>query len=221
MSSTAQGRRRYDSTGRRAQARVNRERILQTARELFVERGYARTSIADIAAAAGVSAPTVFAGFSSKVNLLKEAVETTLVGDTDPVPLHDRPAMQHVHDGPTAEDVLGRLAALIAERAPHVCPIYAAMDADADVDPAIATLARTLDEHRLTGAARLAETVTARLGDDDPELRDEIRDTIWTLNSPQLYQLLVTRRGWSVERYGNWIRRALLALSVREPPGGG
>ncbi len=213
MSSTAQGRRRYDSTGRRAQARATRDRILQTARALFVERGYARTSIADIATAAGVSAPTVFAGFSSKVNLMKEAVETALVGDADPVPLHERPSMRHVHDGPTAEDVLDRLAALIAERAPHVCPIYAAMDAAADADPEIATLARTLDEHRLAGATRLAATVTARLGDETPSRLAEVRDTIWTLNSPQLYQLLVTRRGWSLERYRDWIRRALLALA--------
>lgn len=213
MSSTAQGRRRYDSTGRRAQAQATRDRILGTARDLFVERGYARTSIAEIAAAAGVSAPTVFAGFSSKVNLLKEAVETTLVGDTDRVPLHDRPAMRHVHDGPTAEDVLGRLAALIADRAPHICPIYAVMDAAADADPAIAALAGALDEQRLAGAARLADTVAARLDERDPQRRDEIRDTIWTLNSPQLYQLLVTRRGWSVQRYEDWIRRALLALT--------
>lgn len=217
MSSTAQGRRRYDSSGRRAQALATRDRVLRTARELFVENGYARTSVADIAAAAGVSAPTVFARFSSKVNLLKEAVETALVGDPDPVPLHERPAMQHVHDGPTAGDVLTRLAALIAERAPHVCPIYAALDAAADADPTIAGLARTLDEHRLAGASRLADTVMARLGEDDPARRDEIRDTIWTLNAPQLYLLLVTRRGWSVEQYGDWIRRALLALSGPEP----
>lgn len=218
MSSTAQGRRSYDSTGRRAQARATRERILQTARELFVERGYTRTSIADIAAAAGVSAPTVFSGFSSKVNLLKEAVETTLVGDTDPVPLHERPAMKHVHEGPTVEDVLDRLAAFVADRAPHVCPIYAAMDAAADADAEIAALAHTLDEHRLAGASRLAATVAARLGEDDPARLDDIRDTIWALDSPQLYQLLVTRRGWSVERYRDWIRHALRAHIAGEEP---
>jgi AcrR family transcriptional regulator len=205
-------RRPYNAEGRRAQARATRERILETARALFIAQGYAGTSIAQVAAEAGVSAPTVFAGFTSKVNLLKEATETTLVGDADPVPLHDRPQMRHVHEGRTAEEVLGRLAALIAERAPHVQPIYAVVHAAADADPEIAALARTLDEQRLAGATRLAGIVVEKGG--DPDRQDEVRDTIWTLNSPLLYGLLVTQRGWSTERYGGWIRRALTALAL-------
>ena len=212
MSSTGQARRRYNADGRRAQARATRERILETARSLFVEQGYAGTSIAQIAAAAGVSTPTVFAGFRSKVNLLKEATETTLVGDAEPVPLAERPQMRHVHEGDTAREVLERLAELIAEAAPRVCPMFAVVLAAADADPEIAELARTLDRHRLTGAAQLAGTVGRRLGVDDPTRLAEIRDTIWTMNSPQLYGLLVVQRGWSPQRYGAWIARALVAL---------
>jgi AcrR family transcriptional regulator len=212
MSSTGQARRRYNADGRRAQARATRERILETARSLFVEQGYAGTSIAQVAAAAGVSTPTVFAGFRSKVNLLKEATETTLVGDAEPVPLAERPQMRHVHEGGTAREVLERLAALIAEAAPRVCPMYAVVVAAADADPEIAELARTLDRQRLTGATQLAGTVGRRLGVDDPARLAEIRDTIWTMNSPQLYGLLVVQRGWSPERYGAWIARALVAL---------
>jgi AcrR family transcriptional regulator len=212
MTSTGQARRRYNAEGRRAQARATRERILETARALFVEHGYAGTSVAQIAAAAGVSAPTVFAGFTSKVNLLKEATETTLVGDAGPVPLHERPSMRHVHDGATASEVLMRLADLIAELAPRVCPVFAVVLAAADADPEIARLARTLDEQRLAGATQLATTVMARLGDNDPERFAEVRDTIWTMNSPQLYGLLVVQRGWSPERYGAWIARTLTTL---------
>lgn len=214
MTAHEQGRRRYNADGRRAQAAATRRRVLDTARALFVAQGYGRTSIAQIAAAAGVSAPTVFAGFTSKVNLLKEAAETTLVGDAEPVPLHERPQMHHVHGGATAEEVLLRLAALIADRAPHVHPIYAVVHAAADADPEIAALARTLDEQRLTGAALLATTVLDRLGIDDPGRHAEVRDTIWTLNSPLLYGLLVTGRGWSTERYGRWVARALVALAA-------
>ena len=71
----------------------------------------------------------------------------------------------------------------------------------------------------LTGLAGAAPahgpgTVLARLGDDDPERLAEVRDTIWTLNSPLLYGLLVKQRGWSAERYGAWIARALTALAL-------
>jgi len=212
MSPPEQARRPYNAEGRRAQARATRERILETARTLFVARGYAAVSVADIAAAAGVSVPTVFAGFRSKANLLKEATETALVGDADPVPLHDRPAMRHVVQGSTARDVLHRLAALIAEGGPRVAPVYGVLHAAADADPEIARLAATLDAQRLEGATRLAQVVLDRLGDTDPDRLAEVRDTIWTLNSPLLFGLLVTQRGWSPERYGAWVARALTAL---------
>ena len=212
MPSPRQARRRYNAEGRRAQARATRERVLDTARRLFIAQGYAGTSIAQIAEGAGVSAPTVFAGFTSKANLLKEATETTIVGDDEPVPLADRPQMKHVHAGATAEEVLLRLADLIAEAAPRVCPIYAVVTAAADADPEIARLARMLDEQRLTGATRLAATVMQRLGDDDPDRLAEVRDTIWTMNSPWLYDMLVVQRGWSTPRYRDWIGRALVRL---------
>jgi AcrR family transcriptional regulator len=219
MSSTGQARRPYNAEGRRAQARATRERILETARTLFVERGYAPVSVADVAAAAGVSVPTVFAGFKSKANLLKEATETALVGDAETVPLHDRPPMRHVAEAPTAREVLERLAALIAEAAPRVAPMYAVLHAAADADPELARLADTLDEQRLAGATRLAGIVLDRLSDpaaerDRPDLDRlaQVRDTIWTLNSPLLYGLLVTQRGWSPQQYGAWVARALTAL---------
>ena len=214
MSPSGQVRRPYNAEGRRAQAQATRERIHETARTLFVAGGYAAVSVADVAAAAGVSVPTVFAGFRSKANLLKEATETALVGDADPVPMHDRPAMSHVVQGRTAREVLHRLAALIADGAPRVAPLYAVLHAAADADPEIARLAATLDAQRLEGATRLAEVVLDRLGDTEPDRLAEVRDTIWTLNSPLLFGLLVTQRGWSPERYGAWIARALTALVI-------
>lgn len=213
MPNAAQDRRPYESATRRAQATATRERILSSARTLFLAHGYAGTSVAAIAEGADVSAPTVFATFQSKANLLKVATETALVGDAEPVPLAERPEMQHVHAGETAEEVLHRLAGLIAERAPDVCPIASVVYAAADHDDRIAEVARTLDEHRLKGATALARTVLSKLGDTATERVTEVRDSIWTLNSPLLYRLLVVDRGWSVAQYGRWIERALLALA--------
>lgn len=214
MGRPEQARRRYDVTGRRAQAQETRERILTVARRLFLAHGFAATSIATIAAAAGVSAPTVFAGFRSKANLLKEVLETSLVGDAEAVPLAERPAMRHVHAGTTVAEVLGRFAELIAEAAPRVHAVYAVAHRAADTDPDVAAILRTLDDQRLTGAGYLAATVCQRLGTDDPHQLARVRDTIWTLNSPLLYGLLVHERGWPVERYRDWIARALVALTV-------
>lgn len=212
MTSTGQARRGYDASGRRAQAQATRERILDNARELFVTRGYAGTSIAQIAAASGVSAPTVFTGFKSKVNLLRAAVETALVGDDEPVPMAQRPAMRHVHTGATAQEVLSRYAALFVEIAPRACPIALVVYAAADADPEIAGLAAVLDEQRLRGSEAIARTVVDRL--DAPERLADIRDTVWTFNAPLLYGLLVDQRGWSIQRYVDFVRRGMLALAT-------
>jgi AcrR family transcriptional regulator len=203
----------YDTTGRRAQAEATRRRILDVARGLFIERGYAGTSVAQIAAAAGVSAPTVFAAFTSKVNLLKVAAETTIVGDADPVPLAERAEMRHVHAGATAGEVLDRLAELNAATAARAYPIFTVLHAAADAEPQIAELVRLIDAQRLTGATMLARTVLDRLGqDDDPVRLAEVRDIIWAFNSLSMYGMLVVQRGWTTARYCDWLRTALRAM---------
>jgi AcrR family transcriptional regulator len=207
--------RAYDATGRREQARATRARVLRTARELFIAEGYAATSMARIAKAAGVSTPTVFAAFSSKANLLKEAAETALVGDAEPVPLARRPQMRRVYEAPSAAEVIARLAEFAVEVTPQVHPIFAVVFAAADADPQIAELARTFDDQRFTGAGLLADALCRHLPDGAAR-RAELRDVIWSLTSLHLYGQLVVQRGWSARRYGDWMVRVLTATAF--PP---
>jgi AcrR family transcriptional regulator len=217
MTSAGQARRRYDVTGRQLQARRNRDRILAVARRLFAEQGYAGTSIAQIAAEAGVSAPTVFAGFTSKVNLLKEALDTAIAGDNEQVPLARRPVLRQVHEAGTAAEVFERLADAFVEVAERAYGMFAAVHGAADSDPQIARLERDVEAQRLAGAGQLAATVADRLGVTDPERIAYIRDAIWILGSPLQYGLLVRERGWSPRQYRDWMARALPAL-VPPPP---
>ncbi|PZF80635.1 TetR/AcrR family transcriptional regulator [Jiangella anatolica] len=203
--------RRYDATGRQAQAQVTRARILDAAQRLFLEQGYSATSVAQIAAAAGVSAPTVFAAYKSKVNLLKEAVDVAIVGDADAVPLAQRPVMRRVHEAATAAEMMGRYAEAVTEVGNRAVPIFMVAYRAADADPEIAGLVADLDRQRLAGAGMIADAVAARLGGLGTEDHAALRDTIWTMNSPQLYDLLVGQRGWPVSRYRDWIETTLLA----------
>jgi AcrR family transcriptional regulator len=209
MTTAGQGRRRYDARSRQNQARESRDRVLAVARRLFIEHGYAGTSVATIAAQSGVSVPTVFAGFRSKVNLLKEAVDTAIAGDTDDRPLRDRPVLQHIHEGRTFDEVVERMADAFAEVAERAYPIYAVLSAAADSDPQIAALLRELDRQRLVGAGLLAATIAERLGTTDV---DEIRDSLWVLQSPLQYGLIVRERGRPIGWYRDWMARALRAM---------
>src|SRR5690349_7439635 len=158
MTTTGQRRRRYDARSRQLQAQESRDRVLAAARRLFVEYGYAGTSIARIAQEAGVSAPTVFSGYRSKVKLLKVAVDTAIAGDNDDRPLRERPVLLRIHEAKTFAEVVVRMTDAFAEVAERAIPIYAVVHGAADSDPQIAALLLELDRQRLAGAGLLAAT---------------------------------------------------------------
>src|SRR5690349_1961481 len=62
--------RAYYSQKRTQQAQETRQRVLTAARRLFHERGYATTSLREIARAADVAVETLYAAFGSKRDLL-------------------------------------------------------------------------------------------------------------------------------------------------------
>ena len=209
MTTAGQPRRRYDARSRQQQARETRDRVLAVARRLFVTHGYAGTSVAMIAAEAGVSAPTVFAGFKSKVNLLKEAVDTAIAGDTEDRPLRDRPVLRRIHEAATFDEVVDRMADAFAEVAERSAAIYAVVHGAADADPQIAALLRELDRQRLAGAELLAATLADRRGGGDVA---ELRDALWVLMSPLQYTMIVRDRGRPPSWYRDWAARALRTL---------
>ena len=92
--------------------------IVDAARELFFSQGYGSAPIAAIARHAGVSPDTVYAGFGTKAGLAKQVIDVTLAGDTEQVPLPERPAAQAIRAEPDgrrclhiyAEDVAGWMA---------------------------------------------------------------------------------------------------------------
>src|SRR3984885_3706253 len=128
----------YRSQLRAEQAVATRELVLDAATRLFVERGYAATSIDAIAEAGGFARSTVFAGAGGKSWLLKPAYDRAIVGDDEPVPLLQRPAARKLFEmSDTAEIVVGhaRIVAEAAERASAICEaIHAAAGCDPEVD---------------------------------------------------------------------------------------
>src|SRR6266540_3499892 len=88
--------RQYHSARRREQAVETRLRILRAAHDLFVSEGYGRTTIAEVARAAGVAAETVYAAYRNKPTLLRQAWYATFRGDEEDIRLLDRPEIRAV-----------------------------------------------------------------------------------------------------------------------------
>lgn len=205
-------RRRYDASGRQAQARRTRREVVEVAGALFVEDGYAATKMTDIAAAAGVSVELIYAAFRTKANLLKTVFDITIAGDDEPVPLMERPALLAIRAETDPAEALSMYAAFVAESAPRAYPVHLVVLNAASTDDAVAALAHELDTQRLTGMTMFARQLhaTGRLAVS----QDTARDLLWTLNAPQVYDLLVAHRGWSMESYqrflaASWISQLL------------
>jgi AcrR family transcriptional regulator len=74
----------------RAAARETRRLVTDAAARLFVARGYAATSMRDIATAAEVADKTLYLIFGSKAELLRAVADQAVAGDDEPVPVAER-----------------------------------------------------------------------------------------------------------------------------------
>src|SRR5215469_11161888 len=187
-------RRRYDSSGRQERARQTRDQIVDIARELFLSGGYGDTTVAAIAARARVSVETIYKSFGGKPGLVRAIIEKGLAGEG---PVHAEQRSDHIRNTePDPRRILAAAGAFTAEIAPRVAPIG---------DPEIAA---TLEE--ISAARHERMTVNARGLAKAGHLRpgitvEQAADIAWAYSSPELYELLVTRRGWTPEQYGQFI----------------
>lgn len=211
MSDAVKPRRRYDSTRRQEQAGENRRAILEAAHNMFLERGYAATTVSAIAAASGVSVETVYKAFGNKPGLVKAVVDVAIVGDDEPVAMLQRDRVRRIEAEGDARRKLTLYGEHLAESAPRRVPVELLVRAAAASDAGAAEVWDQLEAERLTGM-----TFFARHLDEGSHLRpgvscEEARDVLWTYNSAELYELLVIRRAWTPQRYGTWVADALAA----------
>ncbi|MGY1795380.1 TetR/AcrR family transcriptional regulator [Geodermatophilus sp. SYSU D00525] len=177
-----------------------------------VERDYAATTMRDVAAAAGVSVPTVFAQ-NGKAAVLLACVDRALVGSDDERPVREL--------GPFAEllaapDRAGRLAALhrLALRTTAATlPMQDVFAAAAAVDPEVGAAYADYERRRRADTTALVE---AFAGDLRADLDVEAAvDVAWSVFSPQTQSRLVRGCGWPPERYADWVPGALERLLLR------
>ena len=210
------GRRRYDASNRRAQALRSREAILEVAQRQFLAGGYAATTIAAIAAEASVSVETIYKAFGGKPGLVRAIYQRGLAG-REPVPAFQRSdAMREGETDPKA--IMRNWGALASEVGSVVSPIVRLVRAAAITDPEMAALLQAANDIREQRAGHHARFLKQR-----GYLREDISvtqatDILWTCTSDELYDLLVTQRGWSLPRFAGFLGDYLVAALL--PPAG-
>jgi AcrR family transcriptional regulator len=204
--------RKYDSSRRQAQARQTRLQIAESARILFLERGYAGTTIESIAENAGVAAETIYATFKNKRNILSFLFDISVGGDDEPVRLIERPNPQAVFKETDQRRQLMLFASDITQILHRAAPIFEILRIAAKTEPEIGVLVDRLLRERMTNMTMVAKHVAAngplRKGLDQARAAE----LIWSMTSPELYLLLRRDRDWSDEQYTEWLTDTLIRL---------
>jgi AcrR family transcriptional regulator len=205
----------YNSTRRQAQARQTREAIIAAARRLFLADGFASTTVAAIAAEIGVSVDTIYKSFGGKPGLVRAICEEALAGEGRVHAEIRSDALQATEPDP--RQIIRGWGDLTTEVAPRVAPILLLVRAAA-ADPEMASLQSEMDALRLARMTRNAGSLA-----DAGHLRDDVTvelagEILWTYSSPELYDLLVLTRGWTLRRYADFIVNAMIAALLPFEP---
>jgi AcrR family transcriptional regulator len=207
-----EGKRVYRSTLRAEQARQTRAAVLDAAGRCFLGNGYAATTMRDVAAAAGVSVPTVFAQ-GGKAALLLACVDRAMVGDDEAPPLLARELFVRLAEAPDKAGKLAALREIAADRGPAVTPMLRTFQAAASAD---AELREVWAEYE----SRRYADMRAMVGMLAPWLRpgldvDAAAEIAWALFGLEVADRLLRDRGWAAERYADWFADAVDRLLLR------
>ena len=136
--------------------------MVEAARALFLERGYAATTIEAISDHSDVPAATVYRLFSSKLGILKALLDASIAGDDQPRAVQERPAVASLFTEPDPRKLLAGLAGVTTAINQRTNDVYRVLVSAAGSDPAAADL---LDEIRQQHAdGRTAELTRRDLG---------------------------------------------------------
>ena len=192
--------RRYDSTRRRAQAEATRRDILGAAQKLFEERGYAATTMEAIAVEAGVALKTAYVAFETKSGLLRALWNHLLRGGRDDVPVAEQAWYREVLAEPDPERRLRLNARNSRAGKQRIAGVLEVIRGAAPADPEIGELWARIQREYHANQRVVAEGIAGALAVD----LDRAADLLWTINHPNVWQLLVSERGWTPEDYERW-----------------
>ena len=201
--------RKYSSELRATQARETQRAIVDAGAKLFVEQGFGRTTVDEIAAAAGVSRKTVFASVGGKAEIIKLAIDWAAVGDDEPVALAQRPIIQQAMELTEPDQIIRTWASIASQIAKRMSSLSWALISAAGTDPQAQAVLENNQAQRVAGARMFVNHLAAQGGLRDGLSIDEAVDIVWAYNDPILFYRLVEQRHWSVKRYEDWLYRTM------------
>jgi len=203
VTSVKGSRRRYDSSGRQAQARRNQKAILDAAERQFFDSGYGATTVAAIATDAGTSVETVYKAFGGKAGLVRALYDRALRGRERASAYERSDEMAALETDPRT--IMRKWGELTTEVATRMTPIRLLIRAAAVTDPEIAALLTAGDGERLERMRHNAEFLADRGSLREDVTTDKATDVLYTCSSLEIYEVLVLQRGWPPPEFARFV----------------
>ncbi len=193
-------------TDRRTKRRAETERrLVASASAHFVERGYAGTTLADVAEHADIAPRTLYLHFATKAELLVRCIGVAIAGDAERIPLADRPAMAEAMTAATFDERVRLMASLTASLMERTGPLLDVAFQAAPSEPTIAAAAAA-------GRANTRQTLREfwhRIHNDGllpPSIDLEwLTETATLLAHAETYLLIAKTTGWDTDTYSDWL----------------
>lgn len=204
--------RKYDSSRRQARALESQTQIIETARELFVKHGYSGVSIETIARKAKASPETIYSVFKNKRTILARTMDVATGTDGEPIPAMLRSYIQEV----TSEQNQHRQIQMFAGRMQiffsNIAPLVGILRDASKTESEIKKIYRKYLDDRYQGMGFFIDCLLANGPLRNGLNRLSAVETIWAIASAEVYNLLITDRGWSEEEYEVWLAETLIRL---------
>ena len=195
----------YDNATRHAQSSATRQRIIDTARILMLERGYRATTIGDIARHADVHADTVYELVGRKPLLLKELIEQAVSGSDRAVVADERDYVIAIQAEPDPKQKLAVYAHAVREINGRMAPLLVALREAATTEAEAKQVWREFSDRRAVNMRAFARDLQTTGGLRSDLSIDDAADVIWATNSAEVYLMLTAERGWTADHYESWL----------------
>ncbi len=197
------------SSYRQLQAQMTKDRIVTAARKLMAERGWTATTMEAIAEEAGVATPTVYAAFRNKRSIV-EAMRHAMLRDSEIPELMERAGAE-----PDPTKRLELWAKLVRQQMETSYDVISIHRQAARADPQFAAEYRKVLDNRARAFAEFVDELRSGLA---PGIDTRTAtDLLWAFSNEELYRELVEERGWSHDRFEQWLARTLVAQLIKAP----
>jgi AcrR family transcriptional regulator len=192
-----------------ARTRLARREVVDAARTLFLDRGYASTTVEAISDHADVPIATVYRLFSSKLGILKALLDTSIAGDDQPVAVSERTDVASLFQETNPRELITRFSGVTTAINERTNDVYRVLESAAGSDPAAAELLGQIRQQRDQGQGQIVRALARAHALRSGLKQRDAADIIHAVMSPEVYRLLVADRGWKPERYQQWLAATL------------